>query len=315
MKRALVTGAGGFVGANLVRSLVEQEYEVHVIVRGNMLRWRLKDIQRNIILHNADLCDREALKHAVAASAPHEIFHLATAGVYGGKSLPDQDIVETNLVGFLNLIEAADFVNYDAFINTGSSSEYGIARVPMREDMDMVPQNTYGISKLAATQYASLVAKTKSRPIVTLRIFSPYGHFDDERRLIVYAITHMLTGGALTLGDPHSVRDYIYIDDVLRAYFCAVENALQWRGETFNVGSGTETSIEKVVSLLQRITKSQSKITWANQSQRPWESPRWEADISKARQKLGWKPDISLEEGLLRTVNWFKQNIHSYTQS
>src|SRR3989344_1164860 len=259
MKRALVTGAGGFVGANLVRSLVEQEYEVHVIVRGNMLRWRLKDIQRNIILHNADLCDREALKHAVAASAPHEIFHLATAGVYGGKSLPDQDIV--------------------------------------------------------ATQYASLVAKTKSRPIVTLRIFSPYGHFDDERRLIVYAITHMLTGGALTLGDPHSVRDYIYIDDVLRAYFCAVENALQWRGETFNVGSGTETSIEKVVSLLQRITKSQSKITWANQSQRPWESPRWEADISKARQKLGWKPDISLEEGLLRTVNWFKQNIHSYTQS
>lgn len=314
MKRALVTGASGFVGANLVRGLARRGYEVHVTVRGNTPRRRLRDIEGDITLHRADLCDRAALQRAVAASAPHAIFHLATAGIYDGKSLPDQDVAETNFIGFLNLIDATDAVSYDAFINTGSSSEYGIKHEPMHEDSVAIPKNVYGITKLAATQYASLVAKTKSRPIVTLRIFSPYGPFDDARRLIVYAITNMLQDNVLKLGDPHAVRDYIYVDDVIRAYFYALENTLQWSGEVFNIGSGKEITIEKIVGALQNIIKSKSKIIWATQPHRSWESPCWEADISKARQQLGWEPVVSLEEGLSRTVSWFRENIHLYKQ-
>ena len=245
--KLLLTGATGFVGANLARYFVDHHSQVHILTRPHSDTWRLQGYLGKIHRHFADLRQPRQLKQIVAAIDPQIIIHAAAAGIYRNQHLSATAMIDTNLKGRVNLLGAAQDIPYQAFIHTGSSVESN-------------PKDIYAITKLAATQFAQTVVQKFGRPIIILRLFSPYGPFDDPRRLIPYAITQVLRHQPFHLANPQSVRDYIYITDVVQAYIQAITHASKFSGEVFNVGSGTDSPVKHANDLIIKLIHSDSTI-------------------------------------------------------
>ncbi|PIR87915.1 MAG: NAD-dependent dehydratase [Candidatus Harrisonbacteria bacterium CG10_big_fil_rev_8_21_14_0_10_45_28] len=315
-RKILITGATGFVGSNLARKLLSlgKGEEIHILTRTNSNLWRISDILEKIHNYSVDLLEEEKLKKILESIKPDYIFHLATAGIHGGVSASDRELVETNLIGLINLISALKDVNYKGFINVGSSSEYGLKDKPMKE-MDLCePMNAYGIIKLAATHYAGFIAKSQNKPIIAFRLFSPFGSYDDHRRLISKVILDLLNNRELNLAKSEAVRDYIYIEDVIDLFLEAMDKADSLKGEVFNVGMGKEHKISEAVDLIAASINSKAKINWGTTPSQPWEPKKWEADMSKTFSAFKWRPEHSFREGIEKTINWFKENKNLYGQ-
>ncbi|MBC8017834.1 MAG: NAD(P)-dependent oxidoreductase [Verrucomicrobia bacterium] len=298
----LVTGASGFVGGALVRRLVGEGKEVHLLLRSASSRQRMEGLS-GLRIHEADLRDADRVSAVVSEIRPRVIYHCA---VYGGFSSQNgtSAIFYTNLMGTIHLLQACERAGFDLFVNTGSSSEYGIKNHPLHEDDPALPIGDYGTAKCAATMHCRSEALLKGLPVVTLRLFSPYGPWDDQRRFIPYLIRCLAAGEAPRLSTPRSVRDYIFIDDVLDLYG-AVTDAAVIPGEVYNAGSGRQHTIGEVADILHRIIGGPEPVWGQEQPHRP-EPEMWLADISKAAAVFGWQPSQSLEEGLRRTVEWFR---------
>ncbi len=313
-KKILITGATGFTGSNLARKLssLDKGEEIHILTRVGSNFWRISDILEKIHNHSVDLLEEEKLKKILWDIQPDYIFHLANTGVYGGISVSDEELVKVNLMGLINLVSALENVSYKGFINVGSSSEYGSKDKPMEETDLCEPMNVYGITKLAATRYASFIAKSQDKPIITFRLFSPFGPYDDHRRLITKTILDVSDNKELSLANPNAVRDYIFIDDVIELFLRAKDKVGDFKGEIFNVGSGKEYKISEVVDLIIKIINPGYKIKWGVAPARPWEPKNWEADMSKTFSAFKWRPHYSLEEGLKKTIGWFIKNKNLY---
>jgi nucleoside-diphosphate-sugar epimerase len=307
--RYLVTGASGFVGSNLVRRLVTAREEIHIIIRSHSNLARLADIATQMTVHTADIRDRGEVSGVVQKVRPDVVFHLANLGVYGGVHPILKDVIDVNLLGTANLVDACSGFDYRCFVNTGSSSEYGTKTSPMSEVDRCDPLNAYGVSKCASTMYARCAAVTGSRPIVNLRLFSPYGPFDDHRRLIPYVISRTVAGQELHLASSTSVRDFVYIEDVVDAYLACVNYPERVAGEIVNVGSGSQSSVKDVVNTVLELTGSTSVVRWNKEGIRPGESPTWQANIDKIHNLLNWSPRYSLRDGLKETISWWMDSM------
>lgn len=310
-KKVLVTGATGFIGANLARRLAQENFEVHITLRPTSNRWRIKDLPK-LKEHLVDLTDLEELKKVVEEIKPEIIFHLAATSVFDGVEPDEEQLIKTNLLGTINLIKAIRHLDYQCFINTGSCAEYGLSEQIKRETDLCQPVNTYGIAKLASTLYANLEAKKYGKSILTLRPFSPYGPYDNQKRLISDNIIKALRNQNLELANPDAVRDYIYIDDIIDLYLKTIDRANDFKSEVFNVGSGNQSTSKEVIDKIIKITDSQSKAEWGKISSSPWDAKVWQADISKTRTAFDWQPKHNLEEGLEKTIAWFKINSSFY---
>lgn len=308
-KPVFITGATGFVGSHLARRLVAALVPVHILARPTSDTWRIKDILPNIKIHTGDLRSSAELEKILLAIKPKGIFHLAVSNMFSGVMAPNQDIVADNLLGTINLIDAAGKVDYDFFINTGSFLEYGVRNGPVKESDQPEPPELYSITKLAAEQYARLMAKSGHKPIITLRLFTPYGPAVQKGRLTYEIISKALGNEDINLSSPNISRDFIYVQDVVSAYLASSERAKDFLGETFNIGSGTSTTIGELVDLVFKITESKSVLKWGAHHGAAYDSEIWQADISKARKSLSWEPKYSLEKGIEETIEWFKNHL------
>lgn len=311
--RILITGATGFVGACLTRRLVSLPGKIHVIVRQSSNLWRIKDLTDKINLHYADLTDIISLSKIVQKIKPEIIFHLATYGGYHFQQDANK-IFEINLTGTKNLLTALSTVGFKAMINTGSSSEYGIKKQPMSEDDLLEPVTEYGVSKAAVTLYCQAVARRNNLPVCTLRLFSPYGFFEEAQRLIPSVILACLSGRDPELSSKKSVRDFVFIEDVIDAYL-KMASACDLTGQIFNIGSGKEYSVEEVVKKIIVLTGKKVSPRWGGVKNPRLEPTTWVADISKTRKFLKWKPVHTLDEGLEKTVTWFKEKVSLYEKT
>ena len=301
MKTILITGASGFIGANLLREAIARGHRAHAFLRTRDNR-RLRGLEDDFTAHTVDLGDREGVAAAVTALRPEYVFHLATHGAYPSQTNAE-GIVRTNVIGTINLMDAFASLGSGVFVNTGSSSDYGARSEPMRENHALEPDTLYGITKAAATQYGEMLARAKRLPIATLRLFSVYGPFEEETRLIPTIMRALVGNGTLALGSPHNVRDFVYVKDVCDAYFRAAESP---PGGVINICTGKETSVGEVVETALQIAQSEIKPQWGSVAGRPYDKARWVGDGDKAEKLLSWRPRYTLEAGLKETYEWFK---------
>jgi nucleoside-diphosphate-sugar epimerase len=303
-----ITGGSGFVGSNIVRALVRNGEHVALLVRNKMLNWRLSDLKDSLTIYDGDMLHTN-FASVFAREKPTVVFHFAAYGVMPRESNLN-DMVDVNVKGLSRMLSAARVTPIRLFVNTGSSSEYGVKEKKMKESDVLCPVNDYGVTKAVATLLCQKVARNSSFSLITLRLFSPYGFFEQPVRFIPSVIHAAMSGRPLLATSPSFVRDFIFIDDVVRAYlYAAKKSGSAVNGHIINIGSGRQHSLGDIVSGVEKITKQKIDVRWDAKSRqkRQIEPKRWEADITKAKQLLGWKPTVSLESGLKKTISWMKR--------
>lgn len=306
-RAVLVTGAGGFVGCCLVRRLLARGADVHVLLRPESRPWRLSDVLDQVTVHRADLRDAAATAELVRRIAPASVYHMATHGAYEAQS-DARRILETNVLGSYNILEASGAAGVELLVNAGSSSEYGLKREPMRESDRVEPDSVYAVAKAAQTHLASLAARRGPTVVVTFRLFSVYGPWEEPSRLIPTLIRRARAGLPIEMADPDSAHDFVYVEDVLDALLSG--RLREVNGEVFNLGSGVQTTLRDVVAAVQAAMGGRSEVRWGAMPSRRWDTDRWQADVAKARSLLGWEPRIALAEGLARTAEWMAAAEH-----
>jgi len=302
----LVTGAAGFVGANLVRELVKKGDRVHVLQKPSSNLWRLKDVKKSLVFHREQLKDRKNLTLLLKRIRPEIIYHLAAHGSYSHQTDVDE-MVATNILGTLNLLVASKEIPYQCFVNTGSSSEYGVKTKPMREKDVCQPISFYAATKLSTTVLCQVFVTLYQKPIVTLRPFSVYGPYEEGSRFIPSIIRCLLNEKPIKLTSDDIRHDFIYIDDIIKAYLQASKMIYRLAGQVINLGTGKEYTNDEVVKTLFRVAKKQISVKKGAFLPKKWDATHWRADISQAKKLLHWQPKNSLEKGLKKTFNWFKK--------
>jgi nucleoside-diphosphate-sugar epimerase len=288
MQKILVTGATGFVGASLVKALIRNgEKEVYITARKSSEFWRIDDVTSHIRkIYYCSLDKRTEVFHLMEELKPDIIYHTATYGGFPNQTEPE-NIISSNLNVTINLLDAAIKYGVKQFINTGSSSEYGIKNHAMKETDLCEPVNLYGITKLAATNYCTMIGKTQKYKVCTLRLFSPFGELEDSSRLYHSIISALNKNERPKLSRPDSVRDFIEIDKVLDVYLRIIKTEYE-PGDIINVGSGKQITIHEFYNLIAKRMGKNIEPIWGEASPRPNEPIKWEADISKLKSLMNY---------------------------
>jgi nucleoside-diphosphate-sugar epimerase len=254
----------------------------------------------------ANLEDGTGLESELTGFKPHWIFHLAADGAYSWQRDP-VSILRTNVMGTANLLNVCLANGFEAFVNTGSSSEYGLKDHPPREDEALEPNSQYAVAKAAATMYCRQAARASGAPISTLRLYSVYGPWEEPQRFIPQLVARGLEGRLPPLASRETARDYIYVSDVCDAYL-TVARGMPDPGAVYNVGTGVQTTLGQAVDLARRVLGITVEPLWKSMPDRGWDTATWVGDSSKLQKRLGWRPATDLEQGLQLTAEWLRSN-------
>ncbi len=307
LARTLVTGAGGFIGANLCRRLLRDGHPVHTLVRPGTDMWRLEAIRGEIVVHEVELNDIAAIGAALDRARPDWLFHLAAHGQYSWQT-DIEPIFATNTLASAQLLDAACVRGFDAFVQAGSASEYGRKKRPARESEWIEPGNAYAVSKAAATQYARAMALAREMHVVTLRLCTAYGRWEEPNRLMPTLAMFGLRGELPPLGDPRTELDFVFIDDVCEAFVLTARANQLDRGTILNVGSGVQTPLSELVDIVRGELAIAERPRWSTLTSRSRDPSAWVADCTLIEDKLGWRAGRGIAQGLRAVVDWLAQN-------
>ena len=308
MARCMVTGGAGFIGSHLCRRLVDEGHDVRVLDNlSSGRRENLAEIQDVVEFVEGDLCD-EALLAEVIQGVDCVLHHAAVASVQTSVERPLFE-QEVNAVGTLRLLEAARLVEVRRVVFAASAAAYGNnPQVPKREEMPPEPESPYAISKVMGEYYARVYTQIYGLEVVCLRYFNVFGPRQDPSSpysgVISIFAERILQGTAPTVaGDGLQSRDFVYVDDVVEANMRALTKS-GIAGRVCNIGSGRSVSILELVSVLNEVMGTALEPVFG--SARPGDVRVSLADISRAREELGYEPMVSLREGLKRTLKWME---------
>jgi len=314
----LVTGAGGFIASHLVEALVEQGAHVRAFVRYNarrdpgMLRLLPASLLEQVEIIPGDLRDPQAVKDAMQGVAL--VLHLGALISIPYSYFHPREVVETNVMGTLNVLLAARECCVQRLVHTSSSEVYGTARrLPIDEGHPLQGQSPYSASKIGADALADSFYRAFDLPVVTLRPFNTYGPRQSARAVIPAIITQALAAPAVRLGNLEARRDFTYVSDTVQGLLHAASTP-GIEGETIHLGSGDDVRIGDLARQIIDLVGRPVDIVFDPQRLRPEKSEvqRLLSDNRLARQRLGWEPQVDLTQGLVATIDWIRRHLELY---
>lgn len=317
-KTVLVTGAGGFIGSQLVESLLAQGARVRAFVRYNsradagLLRLVPPELRDSLEVVGGDLREWQPVRQAVRDC--EVVFHLGALISIPYSYHHPYEVAETNFMGTLNILMACRYLGTQRLIHTSTSEVYGTARqVPINESHPLQGQSPYSASKIGADKLAESFFCSYDLPVVTLRPFNTYGPRQSGRAVIPAIISQALTRDTIHLGNLTTRRDFTYVSDTVRGFLRAAE-AEQVEGQVFNLGTGEDISIHDLAQRIVRMVGRPVELVVDPERLRPElsEVMRLISDHSRAEECLSWTPDVSLEDGLEHTIAWVRTHIDQY---
>ena len=307
IKKIFITGATGFIGTHLVHRLKAEGYSVGALVRPAPSSPKTSRIE-GVSYFQGDIRNYDEIKMAFSAFEPDTIIHLATYYAVMHRADEIGVMIDTNVKGTTNLLEAAkESGAVQLFINTSSTQVYEQKKQRLKEEDVIKPQSLYAVTKLYAEEACSYYADAFHLPCVTLRLFPPYGPGDHERRLIPYVIDSILKNIPPNLTTGKQEWDFVYVDDIVNAYL-AVLKSYSFKDEhtIINIGTGEAVSIRSFVEKIRENIDSDIELLWGSVAHRSNEVWYNSADIKKAQTVLHWSPETGIDEGIKKTVSWFK---------
>lgn len=317
-KQVLVTGAAGFIGSHLLQQLVRDGAKVRAFIRYNSTNSRgfldglPADIQAEIELVKGDLRDPHAVYKAVKHTSA--VYHLGALIAIPYSYQHPTDVVQTNVIGTLNVAQAVLERNIPRLIHTSTSEVYGSAQyVPMDEHHPLQGQSPYSASKIAADKIMESFYCSYGLPVVTVRPFNAYGPRQSMRAVIPTIINQALHRPEIVLGNLTATRDFTFVEDTARAFICAAtqEEAI---GQVINAGSGFEVTISELADKINHLIGREVPVRLSDERARPAKSEvdRLYSESSKASKLIGWQPAVTLDEGLKRTIEWISEHKKLY---
>lgn len=310
----LVLGGSGFIGANLVRTLLRYRKDVYGTAT-RLPAWRLEGLPSDNI-RVVDLLVDLNLDTLLADAKPRTVFNCIAYGAYSFET-DSQLIYQTNFSFTTRLLPRLAAQQIAAYVHAGSSSEYGDNAAAPREDAAPAPNSDYAVSKLASAHLIYYLGKKKRFPGANLRLYSVYGPLEDASRLIPNLIRMGLAGHYPEFVSPEISRDFIYVDDVCEAF---IDTALNLReeayGESFNIGTGHKTTIGDLADLARELFQIADPASFTMPNRR-WDVSEWYAQPAKAAQELNWQARTEFRTGLAQMVAWYQglENKERYYQS
>ena len=305
-RRAIVTGAGGFVGACLARRVLEDGHAVELWVRPGSETWRLDALTAEAPIVEVDLTDDDSVLARVRRAGVETVFHLAAHGAYSWQT-DVRRIMEVNAVATTILAEAAVAAGCEAFVHAGSSSEYGLKDHAPHEGELPEPNSAYAVGKAAATAYCRWLAQREGTLVRTLRLYSVYGPWEEAGRLIPTLVALGLEGRLPPLVHPDVARDFVFVEDVCDAFLLAAAERSGDLAGVYNVGTGHQTTLRELVDVARAALSIGEEPDWGTMEARSWDTATWVADPTRIARELGWRPRTGLEDGLRATAAWLQE--------
>jgi UDP-glucose 4-epimerase len=291
MKKVIVTGGAGFIGSHLVEGLIDRGYEVHVI--DNLVSGTKENIPIDAIFHDCDVTDLEAIRPIFKDA--HFVFHLAALPQVQYSIENPRETHEVNVKGTLNVLLASFDNKIKKVIYSASSAVYGDHdALPYKEELVAIPKSPYGLEKYIGENYCSMWSRVYKLPTVSLRYFNVFGPRQSPEGAYASVMAKFtakkLKGEPLPIvGEGTQTRDFVYVKDVVNANIMAAENESIGNGEVINIGSGKSYSVLEIADLFGGPKEFIAPRLEPNKSQ---------ADISKAKNLLGWEPQVDLQTGI-----------------
>ncbi|TGP44352.1 SDR family NAD(P)-dependent oxidoreductase [bacterium M00.F.Ca.ET.230.01.1.1] len=313
-KKVLVTGADGFIGSHLTEALVRSGADVTALALYNSFDshgW-LDDLPDDVRSHlnfvRGDVRDSAFLNRIMRGQAV--VFHLAALIAIPYSYAAAQSYVETNVLGTMNVLEAARQWDTERVVHTSTSEVYGTAlTMPIKESHPLQGQSPYSASKIGADMMAEAYARSFDVPVVTLRPFNTYGPRQSERAIVPTIIRQALDKNcsAIMVGDTSPIRDLTFVEDTAAAFLTAGVAELKF-GHAYNAGSQRAATIAEVLDLVVELSGSKKPIHRDESRLRPQNSEvrALLADSTQFETQTGWRARTNLRDGLERTISWWR---------
>ena len=303
--RILVTGGAGFIGSNLTDGLIAEGHSVAVV--DNLSTGKKENVSAKAKFYAVDITDKESLSKVFEEFKPEAVHHLAAqASVRLSTENPQED-VNINVIGTINLLELSVENSVDKFIfsSTGGAIYGDSVERPTVESANQEPVCPYGMDKLSAEKYIGFFASISKLKTVCLRyanVFGPRQNPKGEAGVVAIFAAKLITNEPLEIfGSGEQTRDFVFVSDVVAANHCALKSD---KTGVFNIGTGIETNINQIAEIMKDITGSKSEVKHA--PAKPGEQMYSCLSSEKAYKELGWQPQVDIREGLLKTINYFK---------
>jgi len=304
----LVTGGAGFIGSNLVRALVARGEGVRVLDDfSSGLRENLEEVRDDIELVEGDVRDPEACRRACKGA--EVVFHEAAIASVP-RSLEDpRTSFAVNALGTFNLLAAARDAGARRFVYAASAAAYGTSEaVPKVETMPPEPASPYAADKVAGELYSAMFWRAFGLETISLRYFNVFGPRQDPSNqyagvIAAFASTMLRGRPPVIFGDGRQSRDFVFIDDIIKANLLAAGTPAV-HGEVVNIGTGRATDLRTMAAAFNRVLGTD--FDPVHDAPRPGDVKRSLADVAAARRLLGYEPEVAFEEGLRRTIDWYR---------